>query len=68
MMGTPDSWQTTVDMGNYSSNQDDLGNIEVEYITPIFLASNANPPINCFDTIEVLLDYIPQQYSYDNIT
>lgn len=32
------------------------------------LASNANPPINCFDSIEVLLDYVPQQYSYDNVT
>ena len=57
-----------VDMGNFSSNQDDLVNIEVDYITPIMLSSDGNPPINCFDSIEVLLDYVPQQYSYDNVT
>lgn len=68
MNGTPDNWSTLVDMGNFSSNQDDMIKIEVDYITPLLMSSDGDAPINYFDSVEVMLDYIPQQYSYDNTT
>lgn len=68
MNGTPDNWSTLVDMGNFSSNQDDMIKIEIDYITPVLMASKAATPVNYFDSVEVMLDYIPQQYSYDNST
>ncbi len=42
--------------------------IEVDYITPLLMGSQQTTPINYWDTVEVLLDSIPQQYSYDNAT
>ena len=66
--GTPESWQTLVDMGNFSNNQTDMVQIEVDYITPLLMASDGDAPINYFDSVEVMLDLIPQQYSYDNST
>jgi len=64
----PAQWQTLVDMGNLSSNQDDIITIEIDYVTPIFLSSDTNGPIQFWDSLELVLDYIPQQYSYDNGT
>lgn len=68
MNGSQDSWQTMVDMGNFSSNLTDMVHIQVDYVTPIFMAVQDNPAYNCFDTVEILLDGVPQQYSYDNET
>ena len=64
--GAPQEWQTLVNLGNFTSNQDDMVQIEVDYITPIVAGSLIST--NYWDTIEVLLDFIPQQYSYDNST
>lgn len=65
---SPAQWQTLVDMGNFSSNQDDMVTIEIDYITPIFMGSTASTPIQFWDSLELVLDFIPQQYSYDNGT
>ena len=65
---SPAQWQTLVDMGNFSSNQDDMVTIEIDYVTPIFMGSTANSPIQFWDSLELVLDFIPQQYSYDNGT
>ena len=64
----PAQWQTLVDMGNFSSNQDDMVAIEIDYVTPIFMGSTASTPIQFWDSLELVLDFIPQQYSYDNGT
>ena len=42
--------------------------IEIDYVTPIFMGSTANSPIQFFDSLELVLDFIPQQYSYNNGT
>lgn len=65
---SPAQWQTLVDMGNFSSNQDDMITIEIDYVTPIFMSSDTDGPIQFWDSLELVLDYIPQQYSYDNGT
>ena len=65
---SPAQWQTLVDMGNFSSNQDDMVTIEIDYVTPIFMGSTASSPVQFFDSLELVLDFIPQQYSYDNGT
>ncbi len=65
---SPAQWQTLVDMGNFSSNQDDMVTIEIDYVTPVFMGSTANAPIQFWDSLELVLDFIPQQYSYDNGT
>ena len=42
--------------------------IEIDYVTPIFMSSNSGTPSQFWDSLELVLDYIPQQYSYDNGT
>jgi len=64
----PAQWQTLVDMGNFSSNQDDMITIEIDYITPIFMSSTSTQPTQFWDSLELVLDFVPQQYSYDNGT
>ncbi len=65
---SPAQWQTLVDMGNFSSNQDDMVTIEIDYVTPIFMGSTSPTPVQFWDSLELVLDFIPQQYSYDNGT
>ena len=57
MQGSAQQWQTLVDMGNFTSNLDDMIQIEVDYLTPILIGDVSSPtPISYCDTIEVLLD------------
>lgn len=62
-----DTFTWNIDLGNFATNETDVVYIEMDYMTPLFLASQSATVINDNRSIELLLD-VPQFNSFDTST